>query len=195
MTTMSYASAFGGGRWRRGCVTAAFGLMTALWVIAAGAAEQAARPAADASVAIARMILGIVGYARWPVGVDSHRVCLASDRLEMRAVGDQLLALGVRAVSVQWLGSDSGQWAANCDVAYLDNMPDGRRKTVLGQTLGRPILTISGGDPLCASGSLFCLELAGDEIVLQANLDSIARSGIRINPRVLQLAQRKGGRQ
>ena len=194
MTPMSYASAFGGGRWRRGWVTAALGLMAALWGIAAGATEPAARPAADASVAIARMILGIVGYARWPAGVDSHRVCLASDRLETRAIGDRLLALGVRAISVQWLGSDSGQWAANCDVAYLENLPDGRRKSVLGQTLGRPVLTISGGDPLCAGGSLFCLELAGDEIVLKANLDSIARSGIRVNPKVLQLAQRTGGR-
>ncbi|MDR2187247.1 MAG: YfiR family protein [Azonexus sp.] len=38
---------------------------------------------------------------------------------------------------------------------------------------------------------MFCLTLAGHEVGLIVNLDAISRSGIRINPKVLQLVRRK----
>lgn len=160
----------------------------------ATAGDAAVKTDAESSAALAHVILGIVGYARWPAGADVRRICLAGDGIETRVLGDRLSTAGGRAVTVQWLVSDSEQWSESCDVAYLGQLSAARRNAILAQMLGRPILTVIGDDPLCAGGSMFCLDVTGGDVSLQVNLDSIARSGIRINPKVLQLARRKGPR-
>jgi hypothetical protein len=156
----------------------------------------AQEPAADkdAPTVVARTVMGIVSYARWPVQPEVYRLCVTDDRAETGSLTDKLRGFGGHPASVRVLAVESDQWSANCDILYLGAMPLMPRKQVLAQVVGRPVLTISGGDELCAAGSMFCLEVLGDGVTLQVNLDSIARSGIRINPKVLQLAHRKGPR-
>ncbi|MCO2146029.1 YfiR family protein, partial [Pseudomonas aeruginosa] len=38
---------------------------------------------------------------------------------------------------------------------------------------------------------MFCLNVGGPRITFEANLDSIARSGVRVHPSVLKLARRQ----
>ena len=40
---------------------------------------------------------------------------------------------------------------------------------------------------------MFCLDVRDAGVGFETNLDAVARSGVRVNPRVLQLARRKGG--
>jgi hypothetical protein len=194
MTMLLSAIAVGRCHRRRGGLAAVMTVVAMSWLGHAAAEDPAAKAAAETSTAIAQMILGIVSYARWPVSSEIRRVCLAGDRTETRVVGERLTAAGGRSVTVHWMGSESEQWSESCDVAYLGYLPAARKKAMLAQMLGRPVLTIGSDDPLCAAGSMFCLDVAGDDVSLQVNLDSIARSGIRVNPKVLQLAQRKGPR-
>jgi hypothetical protein len=44
----------------------------------------------------------------------------------------------------------------------------------------------------CAVGSAFCLQISNDQAGFKVNLDSLARSGVRVHPNVLQLARKKG---
>lgn len=40
-------------------------------------------------------------------------------------------------------------------------------------------------------GSLFCLRVEDEQVSFEVNLDSVARSGVRIHPSVLQLSRRR----
>ena len=53
------------------------------------------------------------------------------------------------------------------------------------------MLTISERSALCRIGAMFCLNHQGEGPGFEVNLDSIARSGLRISPKVLQLARSK----
>ena len=60
-------------------------------------------------------------------------------------------------------------------------------------TAGQPLLTISEVAADCATGGMFCLDITPQGVSFELNLDSMARSGVRVNPRVLGLARRKEG--
>ena len=58
---------------------------------------------------------------------------------------------------------------------------------------GQPLLSISERQELCQTDCMFCLDVRDAGVGFETNLDAVARSGVRVNPRVLQLARRKGG--
>jgi len=53
------------------------------------------------------------------------------------------------------------------------------------------VLSISEADDPCTVGSLFCLRVSDQQVAFDVNLDSVARSGVRIHPSVLQLSRRR----
>ncbi|MDR0776769.1 MAG: YfiR family protein, partial [Azonexus sp.] len=96
-------------------------------------------------------------------------------------------------VSVRNLTGDEASWATDCDVLYIGGVTPALRSKLLAEAVGKPALTISEGDSVCAEPSMFCLAVQGSEVGLLANLDAISRSGIRISPKVLQLVRRRQG--
>lgn len=65
------------------------------------------------------------------------------------------------------------------------------RQQVFHSLAGHPVLSISERGTECSVGSMFCLNVGGPRITFEANLDSIARSGVRVHPSVLKLARRQ----
>ena len=53
------------------------------------------------------------------------------------------------------------------------------------------VLSISEDGDQCTVGSLFCLHVRDEQVSFEVNLDSVARSGVRIHPSVLQLSRRR----
>jgi hypothetical protein len=51
------------------------------------------------------------------------------------------------------------------------------------------VLTISEHNPSCTVGSMFCLNVDGERVTFEINLDAVARSGVRVHPNVLGLAR------
>jgi len=147
----------------------------------------------EATPQATRVVLGIIGYARWPVAPETYRVCTAGEQGRLHELFENPASIGEHSVVVVPLAGGPADLAAGCDVLYLGALPLGRRRQLLAEALGRPILTISEGDGFCANGTMFCLVFTEDRIKLQANLDSISRSGIRINPKVLQFTRRRPG--
>jgi hypothetical protein len=74
---------------------------------------------------------------------------------------------------------------------YLGGLDEGARRQVLRGIVSHPVASIVEDDPECAVGSMFCLDVQPDRVGFQVNLDSVARSGIRIHPSVLQLSRRR----
>ena len=44
---------------------------------------------------------------------------------------------------------------------------------------------------LCRIGCMFCLDVRAEGVGFDSHPEAVARSGVRVNPRVLQLSRRK----
>ena len=156
-----------------------------------------AQPQAPASLAeqrakaVTEVVLGILSYARWPVEPDRLRLCVIGPT----EYTDDLLkgttqATG-RPVTVRRLLASNPTIADECDAAYIGKLTLEERNHLFAALTGRPVLSISESDDQCTVGSLFCLRVSDEQVSFEVNLDSVARSGVRIHPSVLQLSRRK----
>jgi len=150
----------------------------------AGMADQRAR-------SVTQVVLGILSYARWPVEPAQLRLCIVGPtEYTDDLVKGTTLATG-RPVTVQRLLADNPSIAGECDAVYIGKLTQEERGRLFASLTGRPVLSISESDDQCTVGSLFCLRVSDDQVSFEVNLDSVARSGVRIHPSVLQLSRRK----
>ena len=144
------------------------------------------------SQAVAQKVFGILGYARWPQEPAVVRLCV----LGPTEYADELLKGGRlhsgRLVQVRRRWLDDPLLSTECDGVYAGLLSDGDWRELLFRVAGQPLLSISERKSLCSVGAMFCLDVLGSSVAFEVNLDSLARSGVRVNPRVLQLARRKG---
>lgn len=158
--------------------------------------------------AMQRLIGGVIGYTRWPAARPGAmlRVCIAG---RARLAADPVPPFAASGAPLIWQFHPPARWPAppprgaappelpDCDVIYLGQMPraDHRRIGQLVRT--RPVLTIAEDDPSCLFGSIICLtnRPGSSEFGFTVNLDSLARSGLKIDPRVLRIGQAGGGGQ
>ena len=144
------------------------------------------------SQAVAQKVLGILGYTRWPQEPAVVRLCV----LGPTEYADELLKGGKlpsgRPVQVRRMRFDDPLLPAECDAVYAGTVSGGEWRELLFRVAGQPLLSISERKSLCSVGAMFCLDVLGSSVAFEVNLDSLARSGVRVNPRVLQLARRKG---
>ena len=81
--------------------------------------------------------------------------------------------------------------AAECDALYVGALEESAWRRILANILGRPVLTVCERSPVCSVGGMICLDIEADlRTQFEINLDSVARSTIRINPQVLRLGRR-----
>lgn len=140
--------------------------------------------------AVTRTVIGILGYTRWPGERDELQLCIAG----ASEYTDTLMASSGQVITGRRLGVkrvDPEQAKLECDALYVGNMDAKHWRKLMQQETGRPLLTISEHIELCRIGAMFCLVRQGDGPGFEVNLDSIARSGLRISPKVLQLARSK----
>lgn len=78
-----------------------------------------------------------------------------------------------------------------CHVLYFVNTPDHLQQQVMQANFGK-ILTISENNTECAIGSAFCLSKDDDKYSFKVNLTSLKKSNIRVNSKVLMLANPEG---
>jgi len=150
----------------------------------AGMADQRAK-------SVTQVVLGILSYARWPVEPAQLRLCIVGPtEYTDDLVKGTTLATG-RPVTVQRLLADNPSIAGECDAVYIGKLTQEERGRLFASLTGRPVLSISESDDQCTVGSLFCLRVSDDQVSFEVNLDSVARSGVRIHPSVLQLSRRK----
>ena len=74
---------------------------------------------------------------------------------------------------------------------YIGELSVDERSRLFASLMGHPVLSISEGGDQCTVGSLFCLRVGDEQVSFEVNLDSVARSGVRIHPSVLQLSRRR----
>ncbi|MNG09271.1 hypothetical protein D3C84_926840 [compost metagenome] len=80
-----------------------------------------------------------------------------------------------RPVVVRRLLAGDLRIANECDAIYLGQLSPDERTQLFP----------------CTVGSVFCLRVSDRQVAFEVNLDSVARSGVRIHPSVLQLSRRR----
>ncbi|WP_423458292.1 YfiR family protein [Ottowia sp. VDI28] len=171
-----------------------------LWLVAAGMPLLGSPAHADEKTstgeraeAVARVVHGILSYTHWPDGRASVRMCV----LGPTEYADELLAnssqdIGRRRMEVLRITSDLAQEALPaCDGLYLGRVDAQALRALTAPIKDRPMLTISEDVELCRIGVMFCLRFDSERAGFEMNLDSVARSGLKISPKVLYLAGQK----
>ncbi|WP_262501764.1 MULTISPECIES: YfiR family protein [Pseudomonas] len=141
--------------------------------------------------AVTQVVLGILSYARWPVEPAELHLCVVGPT----EYTDDLLKGATqstgRPVQVRRLLANNPAIVSDCNALYLGKLTDEERSTLFQRLNGQPVLSISERDDRCIVGTLFCLRVGDEQVSFEVNLDSVARSGVRIHPSVLQLSRRR----
>jgi hypothetical protein len=140
---------------------------------------------------VTQVVLGILSYARWPVEPAQLRLCIVGPTEYTDDLVKGTTQATGRPVTVSRLLADNPAIAGECDAVYIGKLSSDERSRLFASLTGRPVLSISEADVQCTVGSLFCLRVSDDQVSFEVNLDSVARSGVRIHPSVLQLSRRK----
>jgi hypothetical protein len=79
----------------------------------------------------------------------------------------------------------------DCQVVYFGRSSPVDANPLLIQLAKHPILTIGHSEDFCSYAGLFCLIPGNGGFRIAANLDSISRNGLRVNPLLLKLTSRE----
>ncbi|MGO4124159.1 YfiR family protein [Inquilinus sp. YAF38] len=144
----------------------------------------------DGPATVRQVVMGIISYTHWPVEPPQLRLCVigpADHADELLTGTTQASGRPVRAVRLGPAASPG----ETCDIVYLGRLGDAERRLVFTRLVGHAVLSISEQDESCTVGSMFCLQVRSTQVSFQINLDSVARSGVRVSSKVLQLGRRK----
>ncbi|MDD1016372.1 YfiR family protein [Pseudomonas rubra] len=141
--------------------------------------------------AVTQVVLGILSYARWPVEPAQLRLCLIGPTEYADDLVKGTTQATGRPVLVRRLLADDPRIANECDAIYIGTLNQNERARLFSAVSGHPVLSMSEADDPCTVGSLFCLRVSDRQVAFDVNLDSVARSGVRIHPSVLQLSRRR----
>ncbi|MBN2991964.1 YfiR family protein [Pseudomonas cedrina subsp. fulgida] len=168
--------------------------MAILCVLASHVFAQAPDPVGLAdhrAQAVTQVVLGILSYARWPVEPAQLRLCIVGPTQYTDDLIKGTTQATGRPVVVQRLLADRSDIVDACDAVYIGKLTVDERSRLFKSLAGHPVLSISEGGDQCTVGSLFCLRVGDEQVSFEVNLDSVARSGVRIHPSVLQLSRRR----
>ncbi|KJK05902.1 MULTISPECIES: YfiR family protein [Pseudomonas] len=143
------------------------------------------------SSAVTQVVQGILSYARWPVEPAQLRLCLVGPTEYADDLVKGTTQTTGRPVLVRRLLAADPRIGNECDAVYLGTLTPSERSQLFSAISGHPVLSISEADDPCTVGSVFCLRVSDRQVAFDVNLDSVARSGVRIHPSVLQLSRRR----
>jgi len=141
--------------------------------------------------AVTQVVLGILSYARWPIEPAQLQQCVVGPTEYTDDLLKGATQSSGRQVFVRRLLVNNPTIADDCNALYLGKLSDEERSSLFNALAGHAVLSISEGGDQCTVGTLFCLRVADEQVSFEVNLDSVARSGVRIHPSVLQLSRRR----
>ncbi|GLX91320.1 YfiR family protein [Pseudomonas weihenstephanensis] len=141
--------------------------------------------------AVTQVVLGILSYARWPIEPAQLQLCVVGPTEYTDDLLKGATQSSGRQVFVRRLLVNNPTIADDCNALYLGKLSDEERSSLFNALTGHAVLSISEGGDQCTVGTLFCLRVADEQVSFEVNLDSVARSGVRIHPSVLQLSRRR----
>lgn len=146
------------------------------------------------NASVAQTVNGILSYSRWPVGDASSvalRLCIIPPVKYATQLTPDGSAFSGRPLNIMTFPFDSPLLATQCDAIYSGYTTADEQADLHQRLEGHAILTIGEQDGSCALLNAFCLVITAQHTGFKLNLDTLSRSGVRVNPAVLQLAREK----
>lgn len=153
--------------------------------------EASANMAEQRAKAVTQVVLGILSYARWPVEPTQLQLCVVGPTQYTDDLLKGATQSSGRPVHVRRVLAKNPAITTDCNALYVGTLSDAERSQLFDSLSGKAVLSISEQGDQCTVGSLFCLRVGDEQVAFEVNLDSVARSGVRIHPSVLQLSRRK----
>jgi hypothetical protein len=154
-------------------------------------------PSDDTATGVRQAVLGIMSYTKWPGSPTKVRLCVVGQPGFAEALLDSPMQFGATQVEVDRRAVEGGGLGDRCDAVYAGAMEAPERDALHRQLVGHAVLTMTEDDPHCSGQTMFCLDIAqtgaraGSPVGFSVNLDSVARSGVAVSPRVLLLGRRR----
>ena len=152
---------------------------------------EATSMAEQRAKAVTQVVLGILSYARWPVEPTQLQLCVVGPTQYTDDLLKGATQSSGRPVYVRRVLANNPAITTDCNALYVGTLSDAERSQLFASLSGKAVLSISEQGDQCTVGSLFCLRVGDEQVSFEVNLDSVARSGVRIHPSVLQLSRRK----
>ncbi|MBU9809811.1 YfiR family protein [Rahnella sp. SL6] len=143
--------------------------------------------------AVAQTVNGILSYSRWPdkTASSSLTLCIIPPVKYAALLTPDGSAFTGRPLKVMTLPFESPLLTTQCDAIYSGSTTTEQQNDLHLRLEGHAILTLSEQDDACALLNAFCLVITPLHTGFKLNLDTLSRSGVRVNPAVLQLAREK----
>jgi len=141
---------------------------------------------------VSQVILGILSYTRWPGDPSELQLCVTAPTEYV----DHLIAhdfnMAGRHIVTRRVAVNSESMVTNCHAVYIGLVSDSVRAELFARFKDKAVLTISEQNDSCSVGSMFCLQFNPEgDVTFLVNLDTTARSTLRIHPNVLRLGKRR----
>ena len=137
--------------------------------------------------AVARTVTALIEYSTWPSRPNPLTLCVAGAVSHAGQIEELRLSDGRKAVRRNV--APSAVALGECEVLYLGNMGQPAMRQLVAAVRGKGVLTIAEADPDCRSEAMVCLIYLRAGLSFQLNIDAVARSGLRLDPRVLRMAR------
>lgn len=134
-----------------------------------------------------RIVSGIISFTRWPELTQPPQLCVFSSAQHLSF--PQNSAPSAIPFSVVYLASDGELASQHCDAVYFGDQSPAQQVELLTQFKGKAVLTLAESNTECTIGAAFCLIFKSDHTLFSVNLDSLARSGVKVSPDVLLLSR------
>lgn len=136
-----------------------------------------------------RIVSGIISFTRWPALHGAPQLCVFASARHLNFPASP--ASGALPFSVVYLENENALASTRCDALYFGSASPQQQTAIMTLLNDKAVLSLAENNAECTIGAAFCLILNGDHPVFSVNLDSLARSGVKVSPDVLLLS-RKG---
>ena len=140
-------------------------------------------------------LLRLARFVGWPAGSlrpNDFTICIGDRRAAATAVsalpaGEPTLRWHGRAVRVRQIAAPAA--ALSCQMIFL-GANDATARSFLEAVGTRPVLTVGTGTEFVRGGGQIALHEKDGTAQVQINVAALRRSGLRVNPQLLQVAEK-----
>lgn len=149
----------------------------------------AAVQAATVTTPLVQAVAGIISFTRWPLPHDAITLCLLEPAEGTDGFFATPMVVGSLPVHPRRV-TLAGEGLNECNALYMGRLTMAERRLLFLKLEGLPVLTMGEASPECTELTMFCLRQNGPVVTFSTNIDMIARGGVRLSPRVLQLGRK-----
>lgn len=134
-----------------------------------------------------RIVSGIISFTHWNGLNTPPKLCVFPSAQHL-LLPEKGVSAGAIFTTVYLTGA-ADLARHQCDALYFGDETPQQQVDLIAQFKGRGVLTLAENNVECTLGAAFCLIFQPGHTHFAVNLDSLARSGVRVSPDVLLLSR------